>query len=90
MSRDNCGRLRRKSWLVSKAARFLKAHLDIFAVYRNYVRKRFNRDEPKRAPACLLGLLERRLWPDEALRWRQDWGRRSIHPVSLSGMRLVS
>ncbi|MFN3239879.1 MAG: hypothetical protein ACE37K_00005 [Planctomycetota bacterium] len=32
MSRDNCGRLRRKSWLVSKAARWLKAQLDLFAV----------------------------------------------------------
>jgi len=90
MSRDNCGRLRRKSWLVSKAVRFLKAHLDIFAVYRNYVRKRFNRDDPKRAPACFLGLLPRGLWPSEALRWRQDWGERSIHPISLSGRRLVS
>lgn len=90
MSRDNCGRLRRKSWLVSKAGRWLKAQLDIFIVYRNYVRPRFNRDPPKRAPGCFLGLIARRLRPSEALRWRQDWGRRSLHPISLSGMRQVA
>ena len=90
MSRDNCGRLRRMSWLVSKSGRWLKAQLDIFIVYRNYVRTRFNRDQPKRASACFLGLLARRLRAGEALRWRQDWGCRSIHPISLSGMRQVA
>jgi transposase-like protein len=89
MSRDNCGRLRRRSWLVSKLGRWLKGQLDIFTVYRNYVRQRFNRDDPKLAPACLLGLIDRRLHPSEALRWRQDWGAASIHPLSLSGMRSV-
>jgi len=90
MARDNCSRLRRNSWLASKALQFLKAHLDIFAVYRNYVRKRFNHDQPNRAPACFLGLLKRCLRPAEALRWRQDWGERSIHPISVSGRRLVA
>jgi transposase-like protein len=89
MSRDNCGRLRRKSWLVSKAARWLKAQLDLFAVYRNYVRKRFNRDHPMLASAVVLGLLPRRLRSVEVLRWQQDWGPRSIHPMSLSGARSI-
>jgi len=90
MLRDSCARLRPDSWLGSRALPLLKAQLDIFAVYRNYVRQRSNRDDAMRAPACFLGLLPRRLHPDEVLRWRQDWGARSIHPISRSGMRLVS
>ena len=85
MSRDNCGRLRRRSWLVSKKRRWLRAQLAIFTVYRNYVRCRFNRDDERVSPASSLGLLTRRITSHEALRWRQDWGARSVHPLSLSG-----
>ncbi|MCK5940669.1 MAG: hypothetical protein KAI24_01770, partial [Planctomycetes bacterium] len=87
MTRDNCGRMRRESWLVSKKMRWLRAQMHLFIVFRNYVRQRFNRDDPKRASACFLGLLPRRLRSEEALRWRQDWGARSVHPMSLSGAR---
>lgn len=89
MSRDGCGRLRRKSWLVSKLAKWLRGQLAIFTVFRNYVRRRFNKDKPHETPAFLLRLLPRQLQPYEVTRWRQDWGARSPHPTSLSGERTV-
>ena len=89
MSRDNCSRLRRRSWLVSKLAKWLRGHLSIFTVFRNYVRRRFNRDKRRDTPARLLGLLPRQLYRPEVVRWRQDWGSRSLHPMSLLGERTV-
>ena len=89
MSRDNCGRLRRKSWLVSKLAKWLRGQLAIFTVFRNYVRQRFRRDQRNETPAKFMGLLPRQLLPLEVLRWRQDWGDRSPHPLSCSGLRTV-
>jgi len=89
MSRDNNGRLRRKSWLATKLAAKLRLQLAIFVGYRNYIRQRFNRDPRTDSPAKLLGLLPRALSWREALRWRQDWGLRSIHPMSRSGLREV-
>ncbi|HEU4418794.1 MAG TPA: hypothetical protein VFT55_07625 [Planctomycetota bacterium] len=89
MTRDNCGRLRRRSWCVTKKAERLHNHLLLFTVYRNYVRRRFNRDEEEDTPAKLLGLLPRNLRPHEALAWRQDWGHHSIHPMSICGSRTV-
>ena len=85
MTRDNCGRLRRRSWLVSKRADRLQEHLAIFTAYRNYVRRRFNRDASHQCPAWFLRLLPRALAPPEVLAWRQDWGERSIHPTSCRG-----
>jgi len=89
MSRDNCGRLRRRSWLVTKQARRLQDQMTIFLVYRNYVRRRFNRDKEAETPARLLGLLPRQLRRHEVLAWRQDWGDHSIHPMSHDGSRSV-
>ena len=89
MSRDNLGRLRRRSWLVTKRAARLRAHLAIFTIYRNYMRRRFNRDDAHQTPAVLLGLLPRQLHPHEVLAWRQDWGQRSIHPMSTCASRTV-
>jgi hypothetical protein len=89
MTRDNCGRLRRRSWLVTKRADRLQNHLWIFAVYRNYVRRRFNRDRKERTPARILGLLPRNLRRHEVLAWRQDWGDLSIHPMSSSAAHTV-
>lgn len=89
MTRDNCGRLRRKSWLVTKRAPRLQDHMILFTVYRNYVRKRFNHDQEDETPAKLLGLLPRNLDRHEVLAWRQDWGSRSIHPMSTDGARTV-
>jgi transposase-like protein len=82
MSRDNMGRLRRRSWLVTKLAERLLRHLYMYLVYRNYIRRRFNRDEIYESPAQKLGLMPRNLEFHEVLRWRQDWGERSIHPLS--------
>lgn len=89
MTRDNCGRLRRRSWLVTKKAERLQEHLALFVAYRNYVRRRFNRDPELKTPATFLGLLPRNLRQDEVLAWRQDWGARSIHPMSRDGSRTV-
>ena len=89
MTRDNCGRLRRRSWLVTKKAAKLQEHLLLFLVYRNYVRKRFNQDAANETPARFLGLLPRNQHPGEVLAWRQDWHDLSIHPMSSCGSRSV-
>lgn len=80
IARDLNGRLRRRSWLHSKKARFLERQLGIFLTYRNFVRRRVNRD--KRTPAMALGWLPRPLSTEEMLGWRQDWGKLSGHPLS--------
>ena len=90
MTRDNCGRLRRQSWLVTEKRRCLQLHLQLFAAYRNYVRRRHNTDRPDDTPAVLLGLLPRRLRVPELLGWRQDWGPRSPHPGSRDAARTVA
>jgi hypothetical protein len=89
MTRDNCGRLRRRSWLVTKKAERLQEHLFVFTAYRNYVRRRFNRDQSTETPASFLGLLPRNLHRHEILAWRQDWGDLSIHPMSSDGAHTV-
>jgi hypothetical protein len=79
MARDLNGRLRRESWLVSKARRYLRLQLHVFAAYRNFVRRRVNR-RPQ-TPAQILGFLPRPAKVEELLTWRQDWKGRSIHPL---------
>jgi len=90
MTRDNCGRLRRRSWLVTKRAPWLQLQMAMFTVYRNYVRRRFNHDAREDTPARCLGLLPRHLHTREVLRWRQDWGALSPHPMSQDGARAVA
>jgi hypothetical protein len=80
MARDLTGRLRRQSWLASKKRRYLDLGLQLYTAYRNLVRRRFNDD--RESPAELLGFAPRRISETEALSWRQDWGRRSVHPLS--------
>jgi transposase-like protein len=89
MTRDNCGCLRRQSWLHTKKAERLQDRLLLFTIYRNYVRRRFNRDQEVDTPARFLNLVPRNLLPQEVLAWRQDWGDRSIHPMSPSGATTV-
>ena len=80
-ARDLMGRMRRKSWLVSKRYRYLDIALHVFVAYRNYVRRRFNRD--KTSAAAMLGFVPRRMTAGELLSWRQDGGRAvSIHPLA--------
>ena len=81
--RDLMGRLRRESWLVSKKRRYLDMALHVHIAYRNLVRYRFN--DERESPAQLLNFLPRRLRPTELLSWRQDWGGRSVHPLSMTG-----
>lgn len=90
MTRDNCGRLRRRSWLVTKDRRWLGMQLLVFTVYRNYMRRRFNRDGRHETAAVLLGLLPRHLQGHEVLSWRQDWGPLSVHPMSSDASRTVA
>jgi hypothetical protein len=85
MTRDNCGRLRRDSWLVSKRAEDLRHQLALYVVYRNYVRQRFNHDARHESPATFLGLLPRALTTEETARWRQNIGPLSVHPMSVNG-----
>jgi len=80
MARDLMGRLRRESWLVTKKRRYLDLGLALWASWRNYVRRRFNRDEE--SPAQMLGFVDRRLSESQLLSWRQDWGGRSVHPLT--------
>ena len=80
MLRDLVGRLRRESWLVSKKRRYLDLGVQLWMAYRNYVRRRFNYDE--QSPAQMLGFVDRRMTPGQLLSWRQDWGGRSIHPLT--------
>jgi len=58
--------------------------------YRNYVRRRFNRDAVHETPARHLELVPRQLRGGEVLAWRQDWGKRSIHPLSYQADRTVA
>lgn len=87
MGRDNCGRLRPRSWLATRKRERLVAQLHLFAAYLNLGRRRFNRDPADCTPAHVLGLLPRRLRPEEILGWRQDWRERSCHPLDASGRR---
>lgn len=85
MLRDNCGRLRRRSWLVSKHARYLRRQLDLFTAYRNWYRPRTNHEPQQLAPGVVLQLIPRNLDAHELLAWRQDWRGLSIHPSSADG-----
>jgi transposase-like protein len=89
MTRDSCGRLRRKSWLVTKKRACLLLQMHQFTVYRNYIRKRFNHDKEDQSPAVHLKLIPRSLQFAEAIRWRQDWGQGSIHPLCAVGSRRI-
>jgi transposase-like protein len=89
MTRDNCGRLRRKSWLVTKKGDYLLLHMQQFMVYRNYIRRRFNYDKEDKSSAVHLNLIPRSLTFADATRWRQDWGQNSIHPLCVTGSRRI-
>ena len=90
MLRDNNGRMRRRSWLVSKRRRMLRLQLELFTAYRNWHRLRTNQDAREQlTPGMQLGLVQRRLSAAELLAWRQDWRERSIHPASDSGAATV-
>jgi transposase-like protein len=87
MARDNNGRLRRRSWLHSKKAKYLDLQLALFMAYRNYVRLRTNEDD--RTPAQVLGLIERRLTCEELLGWSQLMGEQSV-AVTCSPSRAIT
>ena len=89
MLRDNNGRLRRRSWLVSKSGRFLRLQIELFNAYRNWHRRRHNDDPEHLTPGVALGLCSRNLQVNELLAWRQDWRQRTIHPASATGLETV-
>jgi transposase-like protein len=86
MMRDNNGRLRRRSWLVTKARWALRLQLEMFMAYRNWIRPRTNHDAPNVTPGVVMGLCPRNLTFEETLAWRQHWRRRSPHPMSETGL----
>ena len=86
MMRDLGGRIRRQSWLVSKAYKYLNLQLGMYMAWRNWARPRFNRD--KKCPGEIAGIASRRLRPGELIGWRQDWGGRSPSPYG-NGERAV-
>ena len=45
---------------------------------------------PPRSPNRVLGLSQRALTFEEAVAWRQDWHRRSVHPTCAKGRRTIS
>ena len=78
--RDLMSRLRRRSWLVSKRRRYLDLALQVHMAYRNLVLARYN--EEQASPAQRLGFVPRRLSIQEVLSWGQQWGARSLSPLS--------
>ena len=90
MMRDNNGRLRRRTWLVSKLGSRLRLQAELFAAYRNWHRNRHNDDPPGYTPGVALGFCKRRIEVQELVAWRQDWRLRSIHPQSADGARTVA
>ena len=85
MVRDLEPRLRRRSWLAAKSSQWLTHSLASFMIYRNCVRGRFNSDPKGTCPASRLEFLPRALQIEECVRWRQDFGERSLHPTGLDG-----
>lgn len=79
MARYLNGRLRRRSWLVSKIGKYLDTQLAYFITFMNYVRPRFIYDE--QTPAEMLGFIPRPMRKEQLLTWRQTWGRESVHPL---------
>ena len=82
MARDLIGRLRRRSWLVSKKRWCLNLHMHIYMCYRNLCRPRFNGE--RATPAQLVGWVQQRLRPNQILSWCQEFGSRSGHPLSMN------
>jgi hypothetical protein len=89
MLRDSLGRMRRKSWLISKTQQQLRQHLEIYSAWRNWHRRRTNLDPESLTPGVALGLTERPFTCAELLSWRQDWRERSVHPTSSEADRAV-
>jgi len=85
MMRDNNGRLRRRSWLVTKRRRALRLQLEMFAAYRNWIRPRTNNDPDWLTPGVVLGFSRRAFSFEEAVAWRQDWRQLSAHPTCERG-----
>ena len=67
MLRDGMGRLRRRSWLASKCRVWLRRHAWIYVAYRNYVRRRFNRDDE--TAGMVIGVQKKRWRFEDLIRW---------------------
>jgi transposase-like protein len=70
MLRDGVSRLVRRSWGASKKRQRLTLHLGMYIAWRNYVRRRFNRDGETESPGKLVGVQARALGMEELLSWR--------------------
>ena len=76
--RANMGRLRRRSWFVSKKRAFLRRALWVTLAVMNYAWP-WRNDAPE-TPAMLAGMVERPIDPGQLLSWGQRWGDHSLHP----------
>lgn len=85
MVRCSNARMRRRTWAKSKKRRLLELQLAVFAVFRNWHRQRTNADAWSFTPAVALGLTKQRIEVEDLVAWRQDWRRRSPHPLSKDG-----
>lgn len=85
MTRCSNARMRRRTWAKSKKRRILGLQLAVFAVFRNWHRQRTNEDHWSFTPGVSLGLVKERIEIPDLLAWRQDWRRRSPHPLSRGG-----
>ena len=67
----------------------LHRHLALFAVYRNYVRRRCHRDAPEACAATLPGLWPRSSTGEKPSAGARDWRERGIHPMPRDGRATV-
>ena len=82
MLRDGIAKLRRQTWCHAKKRKRLQLHLALYALWRNFQRKRFNRDR-NHTPAQFARVSDRRWSYRELVRWRVDLGDATICPLRL-------
>ena len=70
MLRDGVSRLVRRNWGASKMRQRLTLHLGLYIAWKNYVRRRFNRDRPEQSPGQWVGAHSAAATMMEFLRWR--------------------
>ena len=69
--RDGVSRLVRRTWAVSKRRAWLRRHMRLWILWRNYVRG-ITVKAPGTSPAMVLGLADRPWSLEEAFRWRAE------------------
>ena len=78
MARDGLSRLKRRTWCHSKSRLRLWWHLGIYLVWKNFVRRRTNKE--KESAAQRAGMTGARWRLRDLVRWRLDLGEISFSP----------